>query len=231
MSKPPCARSPRRRDAAAAPDRPPAGRRRRCGTVRALPPSPPRATPWCAKFLPRNGPSGWYSQACTSRADQSLSRQKPKICSAALPTGTGSPERSAGADVEAELKFEVEIARRSRSSAPPRSAACAGRAAVLNRRAADANRRGAAVIGDRHVFVVRHQRIVRPEHAPGIAGVENRGKEVGEIGDARPAAHLGLRHRREMLCRCRVAHARRPARATARAAAPTMLAARAPSDR
>ena len=27
-----------------------------------------------AKFLARNGPSGWYSQACRSRADQSLSR-------------------------------------------------------------------------------------------------------------------------------------------------------------
>ena len=32
-----------------------------------------------AKLLPRNGPSGWYSHACMSRADQSLTRQTPKM--------------------------------------------------------------------------------------------------------------------------------------------------------
>ena len=31
-----------------------------------------------AKLLARNGPSGWYSQACMSRADQSLSSTTPK---------------------------------------------------------------------------------------------------------------------------------------------------------
>ena len=31
-----------------------------------------------AKLLPRNGPSGWYSKAWMSRADQSFTRQKPK---------------------------------------------------------------------------------------------------------------------------------------------------------
>ncbi len=31
------------------------------------------------KFLARNGPSGWYSQAWMSRADQSFSRQKPAM--------------------------------------------------------------------------------------------------------------------------------------------------------
>ena len=30
-----------------------------------------------AKFFARNGPSGWYSHACMSRADQSFSRQMP----------------------------------------------------------------------------------------------------------------------------------------------------------
>ena len=30
-----------------------------------------------AKFFARKGPSGWYSQACTSRADQSLSSTRP----------------------------------------------------------------------------------------------------------------------------------------------------------
>ncbi|MNE21661.1 hypothetical protein D3C80_1148310 [compost metagenome] len=43
------------------------------------------------KLLDRNGPSGWYSQAWISRADQSLSRQKPAMCSAASATGIESP--------------------------------------------------------------------------------------------------------------------------------------------
>jgi len=30
-----------------------------------------------AKLFDRNGPSGWYSQACTSRADQSFSSTTP----------------------------------------------------------------------------------------------------------------------------------------------------------
>src|SRR5882724_5592477 len=44
-----------------------------------------------AKFFERNGPSGWYSHDWMSRADQSLTRQTPKICSSASPIGTGSP--------------------------------------------------------------------------------------------------------------------------------------------
>ena len=43
------------------------------------------------KLLPRNGPSGWYSQACMSRADQSLTRHKPNIWSSASEIGTGVP--------------------------------------------------------------------------------------------------------------------------------------------
>ncbi|MNT23504.1 hypothetical protein D3C72_1589240 [compost metagenome] len=43
------------------------------------------------KLLDRNGPKGWYSHAWMSRADQSLSRQKPAICSAASATGIDSP--------------------------------------------------------------------------------------------------------------------------------------------
>ncbi len=43
------------------------------------------------KLFDRNGPSGWYSQAWMSRADQSLSRQKPAMCSAARETGMASP--------------------------------------------------------------------------------------------------------------------------------------------
>ena len=44
-----------------------------------------------AKLLPRNGPSGWYSQAWMSRADQSLNSTTPKICSRAFDSGTGLP--------------------------------------------------------------------------------------------------------------------------------------------
>ena len=44
--------------------------------------------------LPRKGPSGTYSHACRSRADQSFSRQTPNTCSGKAPTGTG---RSDGA--------------------------------------------------------------------------------------------------------------------------------------
>ena len=44
-----------------------------------------------AKDLPRNGPSGTYSQAWMSRALQSLSRVTPKRCSAASLTGTEVP--------------------------------------------------------------------------------------------------------------------------------------------
>ena len=40
-----------------------------------------------AKFFARNGPSGWYSQAWMSRADQSFSRQKPAMWSAASAIG------------------------------------------------------------------------------------------------------------------------------------------------
>jgi hypothetical protein len=44
-----------------------------------------------AKFFARNGPSGWYSQACMSRADQSLSRHRPKMWLSACSIGIGSP--------------------------------------------------------------------------------------------------------------------------------------------
>ena len=43
------------------------------------------------KFLALNGPSGWYSHFCTSRADQSLTITQPKRCSAALATGMRLP--------------------------------------------------------------------------------------------------------------------------------------------
>ena len=65
-----------------------------------------------AKFLARNGPSGWYSHAWISRADQSFSRQKPAMCSAAAPIGMGEPRCVAGADPDAELELVIETAAR-----------------------------------------------------------------------------------------------------------------------
>src|SRR3984957_2268940 len=44
-----------------------------------------------ANDLPRCGPSGTYSQACRSRADQSLTRTAPNTWSANAPAGTGVP--------------------------------------------------------------------------------------------------------------------------------------------
>ena len=41
--------------------------------------------------MPRNGPSGWYSQAWMSRADQSFTSTMPNTWSSARSTGTGSP--------------------------------------------------------------------------------------------------------------------------------------------
>ena len=43
------------------------------------------------KFLALNGPSGWYSHFCTSRADQSLTITQPKSRSSARSTGMRSP--------------------------------------------------------------------------------------------------------------------------------------------
>ena len=43
-----------------------------------------------ANDLPRNGPSGWYSQAWMSRADQSLSSTTPNTCDGAAATVTGT---------------------------------------------------------------------------------------------------------------------------------------------
>jgi hypothetical protein len=121
-----------------------------------------------------------------------------------LGDGDGVAERRRHADVEAELKLEIEIARRSVARHRfLRALALALR--PLHRSSADADRRSAAVIGDRHVFVVRQQRIFRPESAAGIGGVEHRGIEVGEVADHGRQHDLRLRHRREMLPQALVA--------------------------
>src|SRR5437762_13795087 len=43
------------------------------------------------KFFARNGPSGWYSHACISRALESLIKTRPTISSTSRSIGTVSP--------------------------------------------------------------------------------------------------------------------------------------------
>jgi hypothetical protein len=116
----------------------------------------------------------------------------------------GVAEFGRRADIHAELKFEIEIARGTIGRRRVvRALALTARA--FERGAARNDRRGAAVIGDGHVFVVRHQRIVRPKHAAGVGRVEDRGEEVGEVADDCRQADLRLRHGSEMLTQALVA--------------------------
>src|SRR4029450_11460811 len=48
------------------------------------------------KLLPRNGPSGWYSHAWMSRADQSFSRHNPAMWLAASAMAIGVPSALPG---------------------------------------------------------------------------------------------------------------------------------------
>ncbi len=56
------------------------------------------------------------------------------------------------------------------------------------------------MIGDRHIFVVRHQRIVGAEQPSGIRRVKDRGEEIGEVADPHRQHELDLRERRELPC-------------------------------
>ena len=133
------------------------------------------------------------------------------------------------ADVEAKLQLEIEIARRSVAWLGV-VWAFALAARPLERRAARDDRRRAAVIGDRHIFVVRHQRIVGAEHPPRVGGVEDRGEEIGEIADRHWQLDFGLRHRHSDFAGGPLSHARCSSRVTAPGAAPTRPAGRASSD-
>ena len=61
-----------------------------------------------AKDFPRNGPSGWYSQAWMSRALQSLRSTTPKTWSATAEAGTVVPISLALSHHEADLELDVE---------------------------------------------------------------------------------------------------------------------------
>ena len=68
-----------------------------------------------AKLLPRYGPSGWYSKAWMSRADQSLSSTTPKTWRSASSGAMRAVGRAA--DDEADLELDVERARSARGAA------------------------------------------------------------------------------------------------------------------
>ena len=61
-----------------------------------------------AKDFPRNGPSGTYSQAWMSRADQSFTSTAPNTCSVKSSGLTGCAQLGADADHEADLGLDVE---------------------------------------------------------------------------------------------------------------------------
>ncbi len=54
------------------------------------------------------------------------------------------------------------------------------------------------MIGDRHVFVVGHQRIVGPEQPARIGGVKDRGEEIGEVADPDRKQQFGIFDRRQV---------------------------------
>ena len=158
-----------------------------------------------ANDLPRNGPSGTYSQAWMSRADQSLSGATPKTWSVNVGGRHRLPERGRHADDEAELGLDVEPAAR----AEGRRRVVGGLA--LPARADDVgarhdDRAGAAVVADRQVPPVRGERLgVGPEDPAHVRGVVQRAVEVDVVGDLERQVHrdlverdrLSVRHRAE----------------------------------
>ena len=156
LSRPPArgrAPSPRRRAGRAAAAGP--GRRRGTRAASSAASGTTHGETEVANDLPRNGPSGTYSQAWRSRADQSLSRTAPNTCSANV--------------VHRDRLAQRATRRRPRTRPRPRCpAACDGPnvGAASSRRlalparphdvgAGDDDRAGAAVVADRQVLPVR----------------------------------------------------------------------------
>ena len=148
--------------------------------------------------LPRKGPSGTYSQAWRSRADQSLSPTTPKTWSAKSSTPTRSPSREPGADDEAELGLDVEPGARA-----------VGRRRLVGRlalaaRAHDLGAAGhdgatAAVVADGQVPPVRQQRLlVGAEDPADVGGVLERGVEVDVVADGHGQVELDVVQRQQV---------------------------------
>ena len=137
-----------------------------------------------ANDLPRNGPSGWYSQAWMSRALQSLTSSTPK---------TWSRNADAGhrlADGGSRLRRRTRARARCRAVGSARSAArsSCGDFDLPGRtddgRPADDDGARATVVADRQVPPVRQERLgVGAEETPEVRRVLERRVEVDVVGD------------------------------------------------
>ena len=136
-----------------------------------------------ANDLPRNGPSGTYSQAWMSRARPVVEADDAEDVVGERVDGDPVAERGAGADHEAQLGLDVEPpARAVRRGVVGRRLALAAR--PDDRRTADDDGAGAAVVADGQVPPVGQQRLlVGPEDPADVGGVVERGVEVDVVAD------------------------------------------------
>ena len=150
-----------------------------------------------ANDLPRNGPSGTYSQAWMSRADQSLSPTTPKTWSANASTATGSPWAD-GAPTTKPSSASMS----SRCDRPERRGVVAGRLALPvrpdDRRCPRRRRcrRGRGSRPGRCFQFGSSGSLVGPEDPADVGGVVLGGVEVDVVGDLERQVqrHLGQRH-------------------------------------
>ncbi len=150
------------------------------------------------KFLDRNGPSGWYSQAWMSRADQSLSSVTPNRCSCARSMGIGLTQRIARADQEPKFEFVVETLGRSHAR---RVRATLGLPeGPTDRFAAGDDGRAAPVVADGHPLVIWQQRVVGAEEFAHGGRVMDAGVEVGVVTDHAGQGHLRISLRQQAPC-------------------------------
>ncbi len=175
-----------------------------------------------AKFFDRKGPSGWYSQPWMSRALQSLKqREAEDVAPRPRRSAMRLAERVGPADEDAELELVVEPAARAE-----RRRVGVGRLGLAERAAERLarwrpDRRGPAVVADRHPLVVGQQRVVGAELPADRGGVVDAGVEVGVVADVagqaasrrRPAARSAAAQAR--LAALPRAQARRRARGAA----------------
>ena len=148
-----------------------------------------------AKDLPRNGPSGTYSQAWMSRADQSLRPTTPKTWSAKSSAAIGCRAARA-ADHEPELGLDVETGARPEDRAV---VALPLAARPDDRRAAGDDGAAAPVVADGQVPPVGQQRLlVGPEDLPDVGGVVERGVEVDVVADLERHPQLDLVERHQV---------------------------------
>ena len=151
-----------------------------------------------ANDLPRNGPSGTYSQRWMSRALQSLTSTKPKTCSRTAAVAMLVPSALPGPVTKPSSSSMSSRSVGPKRGAPPASAAAAGPGGGALR-ARDDHRARAAVVADRQVAPVRQQRLgVRSEHLAEVRGVLDRGVEVHVVADRQRqhAARPRERHER-----------------------------------